>query len=304
MLYYTLRKKEFVMNYVSSPVIKRKILPDLSKISNVRYHRQIKNFLTIIKESVPKEDCILIYNNLPSLKILSLNKNQNSNSASSPLANYNIKDNTIKLFDGENSLYHELWHVSSSIYKDKISYSGFCQISNKKQIDIGRGINEGYTELLTLRFFKDYDTNLSYNDEIIYALCVEKIIGELEMMKMYLNADLNGLISSLERFSNKTDAINFITSLDYFSKNIKNENSAIEIDELVDKVKCTKLYLYRCYVQKVYEEYNLHQLDIDEAIKKVEIFLKVLGTKYSINGKYFDLFEKDEINGEKKWMKI
>ena len=73
----------------------------------------------------------------------------------------------------EKNIYHELFHMASSKFINKFKiYCGF------RQNNIGRAINEGYTELLTYRYFS-LDNSSSYTYEYLKI-----IVENLENIQM------------------------------------------------------------------------------------------------------------------------
>jgi len=59
---------------------------------------------------------------------------------------------------GIKHLYHELFHVASFRKSHDVISSGFMQfVEGNPQTLIGRGLTEGYTQILTERYFQDYN---------------------------------------------------------------------------------------------------------------------------------------------------
>ena len=110
------------------------------------------------------------------------------------------------------TLYHELLHMTSSyISKDK-DVSGFLtEIKTPfSKTKIGSLLNEGYTELLTKRYFKCTD-NEYYKKEVLLASRIEEFIGREEMEKAYFEGNLNYII---ERFDDAgIDGLSFIQEI-------------------------------------------------------------------------------------------
>lgn len=106
--------------------------------------------------------------------------------------------------------FHELLHLST--------------LNNKKNIcgfrynNTGTALNEGYTELLTKRYFgkEKFD---SYVFELILVEVLEKIVGKENMEKYYFEMSLPDLIKDLEQYENKENIINFIKTMDVFLEN-------------------------------------------------------------------------------------
>ena len=89
---------------------------------------------------------------------------------------YNDSKNLFEIYAGDKLiqrgvLFHELFHFASY------------------PTNLKRGLNEGYTEALTHRYFSK--VKLAYEDNVYYALELEKIIGKEIMEKAYSAGDVN-----------------------------------------------------------------------------------------------------------------
>ena len=101
--------------------------------------------------------------------------------------------------------------TSSYISKDK-NVSGFLtEIKTPfSKTEIGSLLNEGYTELLTKRYFKCTD-NEYYKKEVLLASRIEEFIGREEMEKAYFEGNINYII---ERFDDAgIDGLSFIQEI-------------------------------------------------------------------------------------------
>lgn len=108
-------------------------------------------------------------------------------------------------------LSHELMHAASSFdYNDKRG-TGFHQ-------KIGVGINEGYTDLISQRYFcKDINTaeiegGYPYNK--VVSEIVETIIGKRKMLDLYFHGNLKGLVEELSKYQSEDKVKQFILDLD------------------------------------------------------------------------------------------
>ena len=126
---------------------------------------------------------------------------------------YNALDNKI-VYMLNNALGHEFLHMSTSyVNKDlKLRLVGF-EIVHDKFI-VGKGLNEGFTELYNSRFFTNGNIN-SYKNIIPACLILELFFDNPNTIrKYYFRADLPSLIKHLERFISRDEAFCFILSLD------------------------------------------------------------------------------------------
>lgn len=170
-------------------------------------------------------DLSFLYRNLSNVKISKSNFNISKlNPLFSTVATYDTIRNKIATQD-EKSIYHELFHLSSSYYaKDKNTiFTGFRQ--RNAVHSIGKGINEGYTELLCERYFNDKDINSAYYFGKIIVKSLENIVEKEKMENLYMQADLYNLINELKKYNNEEeDIITFIKDLDYICDNIDISN--------------------------------------------------------------------------------
>lgn len=183
-------------------------------------------------------------------------------------AEYNIRKNKIILTDLDD-IHHELFHMASSYYNG----TDFCGFS---QNNFGMGINEGYTQLLTERYFQDEDSYYIAEVEIVSKL--EKIIGREEMEKMYFQADLFHLISSLMEYESKDKIVDFIQAVDYISLKIDNRWKPLCKKRININLQKIYLFLLKCYVKKLQIELEKQEITEKEFYKKLSIFSKELQT--------------------------
>ena len=134
--------------------------------------------------------------------------------------------------------YHELLHLLTT------------KIENENVISIGvssntfaEAINEGYTEILTTRYFGFLSKNEdeTYNLYKWFAKMIEEILGQNLFEKYYFEVNQDLFIKELAKYSNEKIVIDIISLLDYLFGNedkiytIEKElldNNTARIDEL------------------------------------------------------------------------
>ena len=153
-----------------------------------------------------------------------------------------------------NSSNHEFFHMASSFYdkKNKIGFCGFLQLIYLKKQALGLGLTEGYTELLTRRYFSNEKIYSSYSYEIcmFFSEQLEKIVGKDKMETYYLNADLLGLYKYLLNFDNGSNIVTLIGLLDNLIKNVSKKNST-KFERHFELVEC---YLLKLFINKKQKE--------------------------------------------------
>lgn len=190
------------------------------------------------------------------------------------IADYSITSNNINLYTRhniENSIYHELLHMASSIYdKEKeVRKSGFFE--GTKEYSVGYGIDEGYTEYLNIKYFSS--ERKCYLYEIIISRLVELIVSKNKMQKLYFKADLVGLCSSLAGYSTEKSVKNFIFKSDYI---LDNGYSIMKTQQVNRYRLDINHYLANTYVNMLIVLYNNKIITSSEVYNLYHIFMKEL----------------------------
>ncbi len=196
-------------------VIKRPKILDKNKYQeitlsqlNKQYEQDVLTFVNTLENSSSKDQLLYMYKNLQKLVMDTKSKLGNY------LGTYNVITNKIKIKSNafSNTVMHELFHMATTIKTINGSYSGFLtQISF---LELGRSINEGYTEIMTNRYFYYSIDDSGYKEQIILCKELEEIIGKEKMEQLYVGANLNGLIKELSKYAKMEDVINFIKATD------------------------------------------------------------------------------------------
>lgn len=130
---------------------------DINNLVSSKLKDSFIQFSNIMIENFEKKDLINFYNNINTLKT----SHSSFLLSGNVVGTYDTKQNKIVINENDfsKSIFHELLHMASATYKNGIRYCGFHQSSLKPRIaSLGKGINEGYTELLGRRYFID-DSN-------------------------------------------------------------------------------------------------------------------------------------------------
>ena len=188
------------------------------KISNI-YREKIMIFFSILEKKLPYCDFSNLNENIRNLKV---KKRGNFDlyvilfdivDLPAPSSYYNIRKNQIVLDEAfEKDIMHELLHMASFKKTDSYDYHGLSIYDKKDHILIGNALTEGYTELLTKRYFNG--ENGSYYRETELASLLEIIVGKQTMERAYFNADLMKLLNELSKYNEIDNTIDFITNID------------------------------------------------------------------------------------------
>ncbi len=195
---------------------------DINRIRSEKVKEVIREFTLTLINHFPAESLTNYYNNINSVifKKDFLSKILGIGGSYSDLLN-RIRYNDI------DSLYHELFHLASTVYREatKTYHVGFTQSDNSHlnvfvNGRIGDSLNEGYTVLLTQRYFGDKGKPKSKQRQFEFDMAskVEMIVGKEKMESLYLEADLMGLINELKKYATEDEVVRFINALDRISE--------------------------------------------------------------------------------------
>lgn len=164
---------------------------------------------------------------------------------------YNYANNQINYTDisiNFRSLYHELFHMASTVIEGNTIFNGYLEetVEDLEHFNTiserGRGLNEGYTELLSERYF---NSATQYDLERLFVKQLEKIVGAEFLKEYYFKPHgIDALIEKLSEYINKEQALHLIELLDIYNKlsGKKDEKELQNIwDEIVDIFVCIYL---------------------------------------------------------------
>ena len=223
------------------------------------------------------------------------------------------------------SIFHELFHMASTKSISNIIVSGFERINiylkiingAKKLIykQLGHVIDEGYTEIMTHRYF-DVKTN-SYTFNQFLAQKIEEIVGREDMEKAYLADGATLLPKLLANYNNGETLFpgflegNRLQSYYSISKFIEDTDGVLLILAYAGKFtfnffdvksmqRIIKMLVY-LYANKLEMELSEGIIDIEEYATKLkkyfEDFYKIPGYPLELGGKPFiKKYKQEEYN--------
>ena len=262
-------------------------------------------FDKVLNEKVDINDLNNYYNNINDVKVriggLSF---LNLLSGSNAVGVYKGCNNSIILDEKtyKSAIFHELEHLSSTYTNGKIIHSGFSQTNlsfNKNLSSFGNGLNEGYTEYITQKDFKDLNLDTAYINLQSIIEKWELVIGEKELRSFYYNANLYGLVNELKKYSNTEEINRFINNLDYICNNNYKTNVArefLKVPFLAQKNKEVYEYIYKIFLIKNYYELESKIISESEYLNR---YNKITGPAYNIfhfNNSFYIYITDDERN--------
>jgi len=259
-----------------------KALRVLKNVDFDKYNEYIEEFINTLASKGCNYDFTFMSNNLRDLKIVVVPELENNNMAvyDGSLNILNIAEDYLDRMD--EIIYHELFHMSSRLLDGDDCFIGF------QRNYLFNCFNEGYTEVLTKRYFGDKSKDTPYLFEMILAEIVEFIIGKDIMEKLYSRADSLGMLVEFSKYTDKEETTyitlgNIDRMSDYYDKQ--------EYKESMDWCRNILIVLIHAFMNKC-------RMGISK--NKVDEFFKLFPLFYTYDDEDFDIFTQEEINDYKK----
>ena len=274
---------------------------DINSMANTKFGESLRKFAEVMIQNFSREDLINFYNNINTLKTShSTFKLQNLILRDNTAGTYDAKKNKITVDENDFSttIYHELLHMASATYKDGIRYSGFHQASLKPGIaSLGKGINEGYTELLSRRYFVEgNDVTNAYEYEVIIADRLEKIIGKEKMESLYLNANLSGLIQEMKQYSNEEDIMKFISSTDFVLSHLDDKKFKLfEKGMITNSLKEINKFLIKSYSKKLLSQYQQNSITYEQITTQLAEYVSSLTSTLRTGKRVYEILSDEDL---------
>lgn len=294
---YNLRK-DYKPQNIKSISLPPEVMTQTSEINNEELVRQqfgnsILNFANTVKERIPNADLTFLYNNLQSLNVACKSlKLYNFIFKKGTAGTYDVKKNEIVVREDDylETIDHEMFHMASSVFRksDGMRFCGFSQSRLKTLKKIGDGINEGYTQLLSERYFGDKDGVAgAYPLEVHLVEKLEQIIGKDKMEYMFFRADLNGLIQTLKQYDSEENIMKFISGVDFLHNHFSDKKLLpLENGMIQNSLTSVNQFLIKCYTEKLKTELNNGEIDSEVLKERLATYISMLGTSITNrNGK-------------------
>lgn len=269
---------------------------DIENLISQRFGEAVVEFAKLVMTKFPSNDLTNFYNNLNELKVVPKKFGfQNLVFKTNTAATYDTKMNQIQVDvdDYTSTIYHELFHMASSAYKDGVRYSGFRQSSSKPGIaNLGIALNEEYTQLLTERYFGNIEeVRGTYEFEVHITDKLEKIVGQEKMESLYLNADLLGLINELKNYASEEEIMKFIFETDFLREHLDDKKLLpFEKGMITNSLKNVNEFLLRTYTMKLKRQLDSGILDMNEFNENLAMYISSLGTSLRSGKHRYEFF--------------
>ena len=242
----------------------------------------LENFLNVMNSNFDEEALANLYDNI----IWVLFKKHRFTKYS---GDYDPITNIIRALNEKysDSINHELIHMSANPYDETNDYGGFYYTLDNYMI--GYGLDEGYTELLNKRYFNSKTQN-AYQLQILICRYLEKLVGQKQMEKMYLNANLFGLIKELKQTHDVKEIERFIAAVDFTHDYDNIELLAdCEIETLYTQIETVIIFLFKGYCKKLLNK----NLPVEILEELIYLYLNKMITEFEFP---VDQFIIDELN--------
>lgn len=283
------------------------------------FSKRINIFIREIKKNIPGVNLSAFYETSkgfsfikhPSNSLITKIRKKNLSALFVSMRNHKSQ---IELFDDliDESIYHEFLHMASHRRVDDDTYQGFEQSRNN--VFIGNALNEGYTDLLTLRYFTNHGATSSGYALVIYlSSLIEFVVGKENMQKWYFESNLYALKNEMAKYLNNEEFIFLLNAMDYINKHCYSKLHYRKVKQVYKEVVSvlTKIILIKFYElykngtdDKIIEVLEQEFLDLLLG-SEIEIDINVRYTAYTEEeiGEIFDklatyhrLYSKNEPN--------
>lgn len=275
-------------------------------IISYEFSEEIAKFARIMTTNFSSDNLVILYNNINDLKIEKIYMNEflehikniifKRGTKDFDVAGYNVFSNRIRIEEEyvDIDMPHELFHMASSVYdKEKnILYTGFVQTIIKDNINIGDGINEGYTEWMVAKYYDEsiLSDSTSYKYLCNVAKNLDEIVGKNQMEKLYLKANLKGLIEELAKYSSYDNVMHFISATDYLYHNLnESRKSKQEKEIIINELKFINKFMIESITKSTALMYSDNEISIEDIVpiisKKIKNIHDVKTKKEDFNVK-------------------
>lgn len=226
-----------------------------------RFKKYIIKFVQTLISKNANFDFHLFLKNINDLNIVVLNDEEMDSGGEYAWHNNVIYIREDYLSKVENIIFHELFHMAS--------YNRFKACGGFQDFMLYRGINEGYTQLLSEKYFS-FATN-DYSVEKAIAKLLECIIDSTLIEKFYSTANPKGLLNEISKYNgNDLNKARFLLKkIDDYQKiiNLPSKEFNEKSEECCKIIKSIMIDLIEMFINKLKNE-NINS-DIDEFFNNI-----------------------------------
>jgi len=255
-----------------------------------RFRQSLAYFIKVLQETREEDELKILYSNLQYLKII-------PTKCIKPLGAYSPKNNSIYIRNWTPStLFHEFFHIASSIQVEDITCSGFMQSTKKSEI--GRGLTEGYTEVLRNRYiYGTEDRANGYWHLIQIAKSLETVIGKKKMENCYFNANLNNLVMEMEKYLSHKECMNLIFYMDFLLKaNSHRWILQFHAKKFANTVSQINYLLLKMYLKKIFLEPEKNVISVNYLSLLIKDFTESFVQEIYLLGTHYKTFSGTHVD--------
>lgn len=246
-----------------SPNLRKKPKSITKLLKFGQYNRVVEEYKEIFDSKLSHCNNNAFYEHIKKLQIREIEEFDNPKQE----GEYCLNTNTIllkleSLFKSDSNeiekhhIFHELIHMSTSYQKKLVKMIGFEQYQPGRSY--GKGISEGYTELINQRYFdkynlKDLEDGIPYLREQMISYGIELIVGREKMEQLFFDADLDGLIKEMAKYMPLSSARAIVDETD----KIPESSNQIGKNEIQYSISA---YLTNVYLKKQFELFQAGQI--------------------------------------------
>lgn len=298
--------KDFIPKDISKVVLPPELTQeetevDYEKLSSKWFGKEVIEFAKFLEKEFPQADLVNFYNNINRLSVETYEPKRKRiiiDKISKAEGVYNVESNLIRIEKGlvENTIFHELFHMASSRYVDDIVYSGFSQ-GKKASFAIGDGLNEGYTQLLSERYFGHVEgLKGAYSYLVIVVGLLEEAVGAEKMTSLYLKADLPGLINELKEYASEGEIMRFLSALDFVKDHLM-EVAGLPLENalITQSLVTINEFLLKIHIVKAKKMFLQGEGDGEGFSKYLVEYISKIGGKVTIDKRDYNYLDNKRI---------
>lgn len=235
----------------------------------------------------------IFYKNIKNVNIIEAPKKELSNPTI--VAEYDIFHNKIRYLKKyyKIGIFHELFHLASTIIGKKRIYSGFFQLDKKTKEFVGFGLNEAYSAILDERYFgdcvpekKDVVGKTYFIIKYLTSM-IEEAVGRENMEEWYSTCDLETLTNTLAYATDYESTLMFYQCLDNILILLESKKFyQTKIKAILSSYEYASIYIARLYLDVIERAYIEEEIT-DNEYEDFLLDLKEQLQKPLIIGKYF-----------------
>lgn len=221
-------------NFLEQQVSQKNIekIRNLTEKKGKKYKQLYDNFKKVLEENFDSDTLHNFYYNSEWVIVNKFTFNPFTTS----IGFYNSGANKINF--NVNSFNHEFFHLASANNEVDPTICGFHIIDKEKSL--GYAISEGYTDLLTERYFNENIEDYYYF-ESKFSKGLERIIGRKKMEQLYFKADFVGFVNELKKYYDIYEIEKFLINMDVilqFRNQYLSTEEIININKLIEESIC------------------------------------------------------------------